>query len=168
MSYKGIMLTIIPTLYAGYIVSVHSEWFAHRKSSCWPGSIQGSHRPMTFMRKNRTRANDLPWKLWNWVSTATWRIVYLVHNHHTMNETQNKHAQRTFLMYHAARKVEFQPFIPSWLQLLFFKSLYNIYPSEMHPRPSVKKREFGVRIAAQTSGKIAKSNVKNSSDRRIH
>ena len=34
-------------------------------------------------------------------------IVGLVHKHHIMNEIQNKHVQRTCLMYHAASKVEF-------------------------------------------------------------
>ena len=50
---------IIPTLYAGYIVSVHRMFMENRPVD--PGSIQGSHRPVSFMRiKYRTRANDLP------------------------------------------------------------------------------------------------------------
>ena len=52
-----------------------------------PGSIQGSHRPISFIRiKHRTRANDN-------------------------------------LMYHAACKVEFQPFTRSYSQLTFFNFL---------------------------------------------
>ena len=52
-----------------------------------PGSIQGSHRPISFMRiKHRTRANDILCKC---------------------------------LMYHAACKVEFQPFTRSYSQLTF-------------------------------------------------
>ena len=51
------------------------------------GSIQGSHRPISFIRiKHRTRANDILCKC---------------------------------LMYHAACKVEFQPFTRSYSQLTF-------------------------------------------------
>ena len=57
LSCNKIMRTIIPTLYAGYIVSVHRMVTENRPVD--PGSIQGSHRPMSFMR-TRTRANDLP------------------------------------------------------------------------------------------------------------
>ena len=42
-----------------------------------------------------------------------------------INELQNKHAQRTCLMYHAAYKVEFQPFNRSYSLLTFFNFLYN-------------------------------------------
>ena len=59
MSYNNIMLNIIPTLYAGYIVSAHIMVMENRPVDA--GSIQGSHRPISFMRiKYRTRANDLP------------------------------------------------------------------------------------------------------------
>ena len=48
---------IIPTLYEGYIVSVHRMVTENRPVD--PGSIQGSHRPISFIRiKHRTRAND--------------------------------------------------------------------------------------------------------------
>ena len=58
-----------------------------------PGSIQGSHRPISFVRiKHRTRANDNLCK---------------------------------YLMYHAACKVEFQPFTRSYSQLTFFNFLYK-------------------------------------------
>ena len=56
------MLTIIPTLHASYIVSVHRMVMENRLVD--PGSIQGSHRPISFMRiKYKTRANDLPKEL---------------------------------------------------------------------------------------------------------
>ena len=51
-------LIIIPTLYEGYIVSVHRMVIENRPVD--PGSIQGSHRPISFVRiKHRTRANDI-------------------------------------------------------------------------------------------------------------
>ena len=64
MSYIDIVLNIIPwyfeapTLYEGYIVSVHRMVMENRPVD--PGSIQGSHRPtISFIRiKHRTRAND--------------------------------------------------------------------------------------------------------------
>ena len=52
------MLTIIPTLYAGYTVSVHI--MARENRPVDTDSIQGSHRPISFMTiKYRTRANGL-------------------------------------------------------------------------------------------------------------
>ena len=58
MSCNDIVLNIIPTLYEGYIVSVHRMVMENRPVD--PGSIQGSHRPISFiMIKHRTRANDL-------------------------------------------------------------------------------------------------------------
>ena len=58
MSYTHIVLNIIPTLYEGYIVSVHRMVVENRPVD--PGSIQGTHRPISFIRiKLRTRANDL-------------------------------------------------------------------------------------------------------------
>ena len=54
MSYN-IMLNIIPTLYESYIVSVHRMVMENRPVD--PGSIQGSHRPISVVRtKHRTRA----------------------------------------------------------------------------------------------------------------
>ena len=44
-----IMLAIIPTLYAGYIVSVHRMVMENRPVD--PGSISGSHRPTVIMRE---------------------------------------------------------------------------------------------------------------------
>ena len=56
-------------------------------------SIQGSHRPISFIRiKHRTRANDNLCK---------------------------------YLMYHAACKVEFQPFTRSYSQLTFFNHTHG-------------------------------------------
>ena len=72
------MLNIIPTLYEGYIASVHRMVMENRPGD--PGSIQGSHRPISFMRiKHRTRANDF------FVSVNN-HIVGLVHKNHIINE----------------------------------------------------------------------------------
>ena len=58
MSYINIVLNIITTLYEGYIVSVHRMVMGKRPVD--PGSIQGSHRPISFIRiKHETRANDI-------------------------------------------------------------------------------------------------------------
>ena len=49
---------VIPTLYEGYIVSVHRMVMENRPVDL--GSIQGSHRPISFIGiKHRTRADDL-------------------------------------------------------------------------------------------------------------
>ena len=46
------------TLYEGYIVSVHRMVMENRPVD--PGSIQGSHRPISFIRiKHGTRADDI-------------------------------------------------------------------------------------------------------------
>ena len=58
MSYINIVLNIIPTLYEGYIVLVHRMVMENRPVD--HGSIQGSHRPISFIRiKPRTHANDI-------------------------------------------------------------------------------------------------------------
>ena len=58
MSYINIVLNIIPTLHEGYIVSVHRMVMENRPVD--PGSIEGNHRPISFMRtKHRTRENDI-------------------------------------------------------------------------------------------------------------
>ena len=67
------MLNIIPTLYEGYIVSVHRMVMKNRPVD--PSSIQGSHWPISFIRiKHSTRANDILWKL-----SINNHIVRLVH-----------------------------------------------------------------------------------------
>ena len=82
MSYNIIMLFIIHTLYAGYIGSVYRMVMENRPVD--PGSIQGNHRPIFFMRiKYTTRANDLPQNLWN---LSINHIVGLVHKNHIINE----------------------------------------------------------------------------------
>ena len=88
------MLNIILTLYEGYMVSVHTLVIENRPVD--PGSIQGSHRPISFMIKHRTRADDICVKL-----SINKHIVCFVHKNHII---------RTCLMYHAASKVEFRPF----------------------------------------------------------
>ena len=53
MPYNNIVLNIIPTLYEGYVVSVHRMVMENRPVD--PDSIQGSHRPISFTRiKHRT------------------------------------------------------------------------------------------------------------------
>ena len=80
----------------------------------------GSHRPISFLRIKQTtreRSSDIFFfvKL-----SITKHIVGLVHKHYIINEMQNKHVQRTCLVYHTACKVEFQPFNRSHSQLTFF------------------------------------------------
>ena len=53
MSYNNIVLNVIPTLYEGYIVSVHRMVMENRPVD--PGSFQGSHRPISFMRIKHAR-----------------------------------------------------------------------------------------------------------------
>ena len=85
MSYIHIVLNIIPTLYEGYIVSVHRMVMENRPVD--PGSIQGSHRPLSFIRiKHRTRADDILCKT----------------NHHIVGLDHKNHIIRTCMMYHAA------------------------------------------------------------------
>ena len=56
MSYNYIVLSVIPTLYEGHIVSVHRMVMENRPVD--PGSIKGNHRPISFIRiKHKTRAN---------------------------------------------------------------------------------------------------------------
>ena len=50
MSFTNITLNTIPTLYEGYIVSVHRMVMENRPVA--PGSIQESHRPI--LHKNKT------------------------------------------------------------------------------------------------------------------
>ena len=73
------MLNIIPTLYEGYMVSVHRMVMENRPVD--PGSIQGSHRPISFIRiKQNTRERFFA-KL-----SISNHIVRLVHKNHTINE----------------------------------------------------------------------------------
>ena len=77
-----------------------------------PGSIQGSHRPATYiLHKDET---------WN---TRERYFVKLSINNHIVGLVHKKHTIRTCLMYHAACKVEFQPFKRSYSQLTFFDFL---------------------------------------------
>ena len=79
-SYNNIVLNIIPTLYEGYIVSVLRMVIENRPVD--PGSIQGSHRAISFIRiKHRTRENDFFVKL-----GFNNHIVGLVHKNHFINE----------------------------------------------------------------------------------
>ena len=83
MSDINIALYMIPNLYEGYIVSVHRMVMENRPVD--PGSIQGSHRPISFIRiKHRTRANDFFVKLS--ITPSNNHIVGLVHKRHNINE----------------------------------------------------------------------------------
>ena len=54
----GLGVNIIPAVYEGYIVSVHRMVMENRPVD--PGSIQGSLRPISFIRiKHKTRADDI-------------------------------------------------------------------------------------------------------------
>ena len=53
MSYNNIVLNIIPTLYEGSIVSVHRMIMGNRPVD--PASIQGSHRPIPFIRRKKLK-----------------------------------------------------------------------------------------------------------------
>ena len=85
-----------------------------------PGSIQGSHRPtISFIR---IKIEHAPTIFFVKLSINN-HIVGLVHEKHIINEIQNKHVQQTCLMYHAACKVEVQPFKRSYSQRTFFNFL---------------------------------------------
>ena len=73
------MLNIIPTLYEGYIVSVHRMVMGNRPVD--PGSIQGSHRPISFIRIKQNTRERFFVKL-----SSNNHIVGLVHQNHVVNE----------------------------------------------------------------------------------
>ena len=75
-----------------------------------PGSIQGSHRPISFTRIKHTRT------IFCVKLSMNNQIVGLVHKNRNI---------RTCTMYHAACKVELQPFKRSYSQLMFFNFLSN-------------------------------------------
>ena len=77
-----------------------------------PGSIQGSHRPISFIRLNIEHARTI-------------FCVKLSINNHIVRLVHKNHIIRRCLMYHAACKVEFQPFTRSYSQLTFF-NFYKI------------------------------------------
>ena len=57
-NHPSVVLTVDVFLYEGYIVSAHRMVMENRPVD--PGSIQGSHRPISFIRIiHRTRANDI-------------------------------------------------------------------------------------------------------------
>ena len=70
-------------LIKSYLVSVHRMVVENRRPVD-PGSIQGSHRPISFIRiKHRTRANDFLFSVKLSINT---HIVGLVHKSHAINE----------------------------------------------------------------------------------
>ena len=86
------------------IVSIHRMVVENRPVD--PGSIQGSHRPISFIRiKHRTRANDILCK-------TEYKQSY-------RRFSSQNHIIRTCLMYHASCKLEFQPFKRSYSELTF-------------------------------------------------
>ena len=78
-----------------------------------PGSIQGSHRPVSFIRIKQ--------------STRERFFVQLSISNHIVGLVHKSHIVRTCLRYHAACKVEFQPFNRSYSQLTFsiFKNVLS-------------------------------------------
>ena len=75
--------------YEGYIVSVHRMVMQNRPVD--PGSIQGSHRPISMRIKHRTRANDIFCvKL-----SINNHIVRLVHKNHTRYYTNMSDVPRS-------------------------------------------------------------------------
>ena len=96
------MLNIIPTLCEGYIVSVHRMVVENRPVD--PGSIQGSHRPISFIRIKHEHARTI-------------FCVKLSINNHIVVLVHKNHIIQTCMMYHAACKADFQPFKRSYSQL---------------------------------------------------
>ena len=116
MSYLHIVLYIIPNLIEGCIVSVPILVMENRPVD--PGSIQGSHRPISFMI--------------NIEHARTIFCVKLSINNHIVGLVHKIRIIRTCLMYHAACKVEFQPFkqvvltadvfqLPQKVHIVYFK-----------------------------------------------
>ena len=59
--FRNVPQQIISSFYEGYMASVHRMVIENRPVD--PGSIQGSHRPISFIRiKHRTRADDILYK----------------------------------------------------------------------------------------------------------
>ena len=79
MSYNNIVLNIIPTLYEDYIVSVHRMVMEIRLVD--PGSIQGSHRPISFIRIKQNARTISFVKL-----SINNHTVGFVHKNHIINE----------------------------------------------------------------------------------
>ena len=131
MLYNNIVIHTIPTLYGGYIVSVHRMVMENRPVD--PGSTQGSHRPISLIRiKHKTCTNDLscvPYQVIFYFCETEYSSPYRRFSSQKpyfssiINEIQNKHVQRTCLMFLAACKVELQPFNRSYSQLTFFNFL---------------------------------------------
>ena len=57
MSYNNPVPNIIPSLYEGYIVTVHRMVVENRPVD--PGRIQGNHRPISFIRINIEHARTI-------------------------------------------------------------------------------------------------------------
>ena len=87
MSYNDIMLNMIPTLYEGYIVSVHKMVMENRPVD--PGNIQGSHRPISFMRIKHTavvgHARTIIWIFFLVKLCSDNHIAGSVHKNHIIN-----------------------------------------------------------------------------------
>ena len=94
MSYNNRVLNVIPTLYEGYIVSVHRMVIENCPVD--PGSIQVSHRSISLIRIKHKHTGGIFVKM-----SINDHIVVLVHENHIkmIPGRKNKHAQRTCLMY---------------------------------------------------------------------
>ena len=91
----NIVLNIIPTLMRVIQLYQCTEWLC-KIVLFDPGSIEGSHRPTSFMI--------------NIKHARTIFCVKLSINNHVVDLVHINHIIRTCLMYHAACKVGFQPF----------------------------------------------------------
>ena len=76
-----------------------------------PGSIQGSHRPISFIRIKIEYARTI-------------FCVKLSINNHIVGLVHKSHIIRTRLMYNAACEVEFQLLKRLYSQLTFFNFMY--------------------------------------------
>ena len=83
VSDNSIVLNIIPTLYEGYILSVHRMLTENRPVD--PGSIHWSHRPISFMR-NKYRTRERPIMKLVELSINN-HFVGVILNHHIANGT---------------------------------------------------------------------------------
>ena len=89
------MLNIIPTLYEGYVVSVHRMVMENRPVD---PEHPGESPTYTYILHDKTE------------HARTIVCVKLSINNHIVRLVHKKHIIRTCLMYHAACKVDFQPF----------------------------------------------------------
>ena len=113
--------------YCCSINSAHVKQSPNVSSSSLKGFESSAAHPQQLNQHNRSRRFDTPINFPGNFISGTWYHFQFrrfssqtPYYQYTINEIQNKHVQRTCLMYHAACKVEFQPFNRSYSQLTFF------------------------------------------------